>query len=214
MALNIYSFYKVIGAHFRKRRRLWFFQTFRLTEATRILDVGGYPHNWYDLPVPARVTLLNIDAAPPAEEMRPNLTFVGGDGRDLPFPDQSFDIVYSNSVIEHLADFEDQQRFAKESRRVGNGVYVQTPNRSFPIEPHFIGPRLPGFPREWERSFFRYCSVRGLLRHRDHISFDELFDQIRLLSYREMKQLFPDCQIMKERFCGLTKSFTAVRQPR
>lgn len=211
MALNIYSIYNTIGPYFRRRRRLWFLKAFELAETTTILDVGGYPHDWYDLPVASRITLLNIDAPPPSEEMRSNLTFVAGDGRHLPFADKSFDIVYSNSVIEHLPQFEDQRRFADEVRRVGHSVYVQTPNRSFVIEPHFIGPHLPGLPREWQRRLFRFCSVRGWLRHRDHADFDELFDQVRLLSHREMQTLFPDCDILREKLLGLTKSFVAVR---
>jgi len=62
---------------------------------------------------------------------------VVGDGRYLPFRDGSFDIVFSNSVIEHISSPEDQQRFADEVRRTGRAYWVQTPDYRFPIEPRF-----------------------------------------------------------------------------
>jgi hypothetical protein len=180
-------------------------------EQTTVLDVGGYHGFWRDLPLQPLITLVNIDDPPPSEELPPNFTFVSGDDRSLPFQAQSFDIVFSNSVIEHVGTYEDQRRFAQEVRRVGRSSWVQTPNRSFVIEPHFIGPHVPGLPREWQRWLFRFCSVRGWLRHRDHADFDELFDQVRLLSHREMQTFFPDCDILREKLLGLTKSFVAVR---
>ena len=160
---------------------------FKPTEQTTILDVGGYYHFWRDLPLQPQITLVNIDDPPPSEELPPNFTFVSGDGRSLPFPAQSFDIVFSNSVIEHVGTYEDQQRFAQEVRRVGRSSCVQTPNRSFPLEPHFIGPSSPYLPRELQRFIFRWCSLRGWLRRWDHADFDALFNDVRLLSYLEMR---------------------------
>jgi Methyltransferase domain len=213
MPLSIYGIYDLVGPLFRKRRLLTFLKMLKPTEQTTILDVGGYYHFWRDLPLRPPITLVNIDDPPPADELPPNFTFVLGDGRCLPFPSQSFDIVFSNSVIEHVGSYEDQQRFAREVRRVGRTLCVQTPNRAFPIEPHFIGPSSPYLPRELQRSIFRWCSVRGWLRRWDHADFDALFNEVRLLSYPEMRALFPDSEIIRERFCGLTKSFTAVRGP-
>lgn len=212
MALNIYDFYSRIGPIFRRRRQQQFVERFSPTDSTTILDVGGYHHFWRDLPCSPPITLLNIDDPPPPGEMPPNFTFVQGDGRRLPFDDRSFDIVFSNSVIEHVGTYDDQKRFAAEVRRVGRNLSVQTPNRSFPIEPHFIGPRIPGLPREWQRFVYRWVSVRGWLRRRDHADFDALFDEVRLLTCREMQFLFPDCTIITEKLCGLPKSFTAVRE--
>ena len=58
----------------------------------------------------------------------------------LPFADGEFDLAYCNSVIEHVPR-ERRAAFAAELRRVARGWYVQTPARSFPIEPHSL---LPG----------------------------------------------------------------------
>jgi 2-polyprenyl-3-methyl-5-hydroxy-6-metoxy-1,4-benzoquinol methylase len=55
----------------------------------------------------------------------------------LPFPDEYFDVVVSNHVIEHVSD---QQLHLSEIARVlkPNGVvYLATPNRLWPWEVHY-----------------------------------------------------------------------------
>ncbi|MEZ5228707.1 MAG: methyltransferase domain-containing protein [Acidimicrobiales bacterium] len=63
-------------------------------------------------------------------------TYVQADGRALPFPDASFDLVISNAVIEHVGQVRDQAIFVAEHRRVGRAAVITTPNRHFPIEAH------------------------------------------------------------------------------
>lgn len=214
MALNIYSFYRRWQPGFRARRRQVFLDALRPTPTTTILDVGGNYYDWQDLPFAPPITIVNVDAIPAAWEMPPNFTYRVGDGRALDFPDQSFDIVYANSVIEHLRTWEDQQRFAAEMRRVGRQVFVQTPNRAFPIEPHFLALGVHWLPKHWHRSLFRWGSVRGWLRGGDNIALNELVAELRLLTAGEMRALFPDCEVVREKICGLTKSLTAVRRTR
>lgn len=117
-----------------------FVDRFQITSQTNILDVGGTPHNWRLINVHPRVTFLNLSA--PKKE--PN--WILADGCHLPFADQSFEIVYSNSVIEHLSTFERQKQFAQECQRVGKKYYVQTPNCRFFIEPHLLTPLIHWLP--------------------------------------------------------------------
>ena len=105
--------------------------------------------NWKVVDVPSEIVLLNPlvpDSA--TTSPAPNMHWVQGDGCDLQYADGEFDICFSNSTIEHLHTYGNQQRFAAEVRRVGQSYYVQTPARSFPFEPHWLGFFIHWLPRE------------------------------------------------------------------
>jgi SAM-dependent methyltransferase len=125
-------------------------------------------------------------------------SFVQADARELPFGDDEFDIAYSNSLIEHVGLGEDRERVASELRRVARRYFVQTPNRGFPVEPHSLLPFVHMLPRRVGRRLWRY----GVS--------DDPFDDTRLLGVGEMRELFPDARIVRERFGPLTKSLIAV----
>jgi hypothetical protein len=165
----------------------------------RVLDVGGLPFNWSLLPKAPRLVMLNV-ALPNGPTPGPPVAWVVGDGRRLPFEDRAFDLVYSNSVIEHVGDFESQRRFAEECRRVGRGYYVQTPNRRFPVEVHLMRPVIHWLPRRVQER---------MLRRRK----GWFLREIRLLDRSEMGSLFEDAEIWHERVLGLSKSLIAVRRP-
>src|SRR4051794_13549932 len=115
---------------FRRRRMRFFYDVFDIKPQTTVLDVGGREFNWSLMPFSPRVTILNV-----AEqgERSGRFEWVIGDARKLPFPDGAFEIVYSNSVIEHIGGVQDQRDFAAECRRVGRSYFVQTPNHNFPV---------------------------------------------------------------------------------
>ncbi len=184
----------------------------RPTAETTILDVGGTPLNWELGGTPGRVTLLNLHGQPEGVELPPNVVAVEGDGRALPYEDGAFDVAFSNSVIEHLGDAESQRRFAAELRRVGRAVWVQTPARSFPVEAHFLTPGFQLLPSSWQRRLGRNASVWGLLTRPSAAEVDAVVRELRLLDAREVGALFPDCDILRERWLGLTKSYIALRR--
>lgn len=170
-----------------------------------ILDVGGGTFPWSELKPTAKITILN---------KRPqNLPdhfpweFIEGDGTNLPFKDASFDLVFSNSVIEHVGGIAAQQKFAKEMLRVGKSVYCQTPNKWFPVEPHLIAPFIHWLPFSVFRKVARLGSVWGWTYKPDQNVIDDHIKSIRLLTYNEMVNLFPNCTLRRERVFGLTKSF-------
>ena len=198
---------------FRRRRMRRFERLFDLRETTRVLDVGGTPLNWTLTSVRPRLTVVNM---PRAQEAGEPGGWVAADGRQLPFADQSFDIVFSNSVIEHVGAAQDQQRFASEAARVGKCYWVQTPNRWFPVELHLLTPFLHYLPRSWQSRVARRFTVwEHIVRPRpDQREFyiEHYLRDIRLLDARTLQQLFPGAQLIRERFCGFTKSLIAMRR--
>jgi hypothetical protein len=195
---------------FRRRRMELFFERFNVRPETRVLDIGGREFNWTLLPFAPRVTILNLGVQ--GESGR--FEWVLGDARQLPFPDQSFEIVYSNSVIEHLGTAQDQRRFADEVQRVGRSYFVQTPNRNFFLEPHLITPFIHWLPRKWQARLLRNFTVWGWITRPDARARARYLDTTRMLNEAELRALFPKAEIWPERFVGLTKSFVATKPPR
>jgi 2-polyprenyl-3-methyl-5-hydroxy-6-metoxy-1,4-benzoquinol methylase len=205
---------------FRKKRMRKFGIVFSALPRARILDVGGTPEIWALTPLPeaARVVLLNM---PRADESRESaaagLEYVHGDGCRLPFADQSFDIVFSNSVIEHVGSADAQAQFAREVARVGRGYWVQTPNRYFPIETHLLTPMVHLLPQSWRafvvRRFTIWQWIHRPAADEKRFYIEHFISDIRLLTADDMRRLFPDAAILRERFLLFTKSLIAYRAP-
>lgn len=132
---------------------------------------------------------------------RPNVSVIQGDATRMPFPDRSFDVVFSNSVIEHIPRVL-QPAFAAEVRRVGKRYFVQTPNRHFPIEPHYQFPLFQFLPSRIQRFINRHVTLGW--REKGN------WEPVNLLTRRSLQQLFPDAEIHREKLFGLTKSLMAV----
>jgi SAM-dependent methyltransferase len=206
------SLFARVSGHFRRRRMRRFAAELQVNGATRILDIGGTPEYWSLLPERPRVTLLNT---PRARADVGDTEWVAGDGRSLPFRDGAFDVVFSNSVIEHVGDAESQERFAREVARVGRRYWVQTPNRWFPVEQHLLTPFVHWLPRAWQRTIVPRFNLWSVLvrvtpdRRRFYI--EHYLSDVRLLTMGEVRRLFPDARVIRERVCGVTKSFVAVK---
>ena len=123
------------AARARRRRHERFFELTGLPPGGRVLDVGCGRIGLRALEPELDIT--GTDIAPSQGYPGP---FVQSDAAEgLPFADGEFDLVYCNSVIEHVPP-ERREAFAAELRRVGRGWYVQTPAWSFPLEPHALLP--------------------------------------------------------------------------
>ena len=156
-----------------------------------------------------QIVLLNL-AQPQA--CQSGFTCVTGDARAMTgIRDGEFDVVFSNSVIEHLGTMADQKRMADEVKRVGQRYFIQTPNKHFVMEPHFLVPwfqYLPAAARAW------LLSRRSLGWQKKASTYDEALERVRtfrLLTRRELQQLFPEARLYRERFLGMDKSFVVYQ---
>lgn len=193
----------------RARARRWdeFSRRFPDLREMNVLDLGGTPRFWRTAPVaPAHVTLVNLRDEPCPE---PWIDLIVGDACSPPV-DGGFDLVFSNSLIEHLPGDRRRGEMARAAVALGRHHWVQTPNRHFPIEPHWVFPGaqfLPTSSRLW------------LARNWPPAHFADLPDatvreevaSIDLLTDADMRRLFPGAEIWHERFLGLTKSLVAIR---
>ncbi|HEY5139334.1 MAG TPA: methyltransferase domain-containing protein [Methylococcales bacterium] len=198
-----------------RKKRLSLFNSLLATlpAPIKILDVGGKEDfyesaNFFGREGDLDITLINVSLKETGT-IHPNIQKIVGDARDMQqFTDNEFDVVFSNSVIEHVGDYSDQLRMANEIKRVSKRYFVQTPNRYFPIEPHFLFPFFQFLPidiRVWLLIHFDlgwYEKIPNQQIARDAVL------EIRLLSQKELVHLFPEAKLFKEKLFGLTKSLT------
>lgn len=172
----------------RRHKFRLFMEELQPTAETSIVDVGvadapfgegegrAATYNFLEAMYPwrDRITAVSVDELPHFREAFPEIRTVHADGRELPFADGEFDVAFSNAVVEHLGDRASQEAFIHELCRVGLRVFVTTPNRLFPVDPHTLLPIVHWLPdRARER----------LLRRPDL--------NLRPLSPREFRSLFP-----------------------
>ena len=178
-----------ISLRSRQRKFRLFMEHVRPTAETSIVDVGvadapfgeegghAATYNFLEAMYPwrERITAVSIDELPHFAETWPEIRRVQADGRHLPFADGEFDIAFSNAVVEHLGDRGAQEAFVHELCRVGKHVFVTTPNRLFPIDPHTLLPVAHWLPEGPRRRLIRRPELSGL----------------RPLTPREFRSLFP-----------------------
>jgi hypothetical protein len=185
--------------------------------AVRIIDLGGEPAYWRRLferdfleGCKVHVTLVNPQAFAVDD---PTFTADVGDACALSqHADDSFDLVHTNSVIEHVGDWRRMEAFAAEVHRLAPRYYVQTPYYWFPYEPHYSSLFFHWLPEQ--------TRARALLRRRHGFSercgdIGEAMMEVqdaRLLDKQQFRFLFPDAEHIDEKAAGLTKSLIAIRR--
>jgi len=182
-----------------------------LPRPLRIIDVGGTVGFWEQRGWAGRndyeITLVNLSES---ETRYDNIRSRVGDATHLKeYSDRSFHVAFSNSVIEHLFTLEHQKAMAVEVRRVAQAYWVQTPNYWFPLEPHFHVPAWQWLPEGFRVALLRRmrCGRRGPYPDRETAL--EAVREIRLMTRRELAEVFPEARLWPERVAGLVKSWVA-----
>jgi len=180
----------------------------------RIVDLGGTAAYWRALPdlyaaSDVEITVLNLDGEATQDA---NLLVRHGNACAVEFPDMAFDIVHSNSVIEHVGHWPEMALMAAEVRRLAPSYFVQTPNAGFPIEPHYKLPFVHWLPEQ-----ARISALKAAGRLPCDMPADQATLRVQgicLLGKAQLGTLFPDARIWRERVAGLTKSLVAIRGDR
>jgi Methyltransferase domain len=206
------SFAHKISAFNRKRKWDLFKKEIAPNKNMSVLDVGfsedeySSTDNYIEknYPYPENLTALGIDVANNFKAKYPKVTPVHYDGNAFPFENKSFDICWSNAVIEHVGDRDKQLFFLKEIKRVAQKAFITTPNRYFPVEVHTQTPLLHYFPKV---VFDKYLSLVG----KGWAAGDYMY----LLSIYEMELLLRDSgisnyRIFKNKLLGFTLDFVVI----
>ena len=200
-----------VGERKRARRWQWTREAFPEIESMSVIDLGGTAEAWLRAPVqPAQVHVVNLE--PPPDETPSWIRADQADACDLParISDGKYDLVFSNSVIEHVGGHAQRMRFADAVHKLAERHWVQTPYRYFPIEPHWLFPGFQFLPLNARGTL----AQRWPLAHTPSRSREEgiiAAMEVELLSRTEMEFYFPSSTLRLERMMGAVKSMVAIK---
>lgn len=205
-----------LSANSRRKRMEFFIELFSLrniSKPIKILDIGGTEGFWVNMHFNnvknVEIHLLNLNYQ---DVHYDNFKSIKGDATNMrEFGDHSYDIVFSNSVIEHLYSAENQLKMASEVRRVGKSYFIQTPNYWFPIEPHFVFPFFQFLPRNLKIKLISNFALGHFPKFDNSKEAERILDEIKLVSIGKMKKMFPGSAIYLDKFFGLNKSMVAYK---
>jgi SAM-dependent methyltransferase len=179
------------AASVRSRRNRFdhFMKAVKPQASDLVLDVGVTPDttrkesNFFEelYPHRDRLTASSVEDASNLENHYPGVRFVRTKGVVLPFDDLQFDVAFSSAVIEHVGDRLQQQRFVSELLRVARCIYILTPSRWFPIDPHTMLPLIHWLPQRYHQQLLRILNQ----------DFWATTEHLNLLSARSLRALFP-----------------------
>jgi hypothetical protein len=193
----------------REQKHRLFLNLLRPTPGMRILNVGasgtsiGLPEQLESFYQPLSQIIGGGISFADVQDYRdsfPGVQAVVFDGCALPFADKSFDIIYSNAVLEHLPDYEMVKRFAAEVQRVGNGWFITTPNFWYPFDPHYHLPFVQLLPQTTQRSLVKRMGKTP-------------YEHLHLLTARQLRTLFPAGKVVRSRVTFYPETLIAYRVP-
>lgn len=220
---------RIFSQKARQKRAKIFIKYLKPQRQDKILDLGGGDGSHINMILDGKIENYDITVADILEndlkQARDNYNFKTVQLNEeiiLPFSDKEFDIVFCNSVIEHVTipkeliwkmknkkkfeqdSFIRQKRFSEEIRRISKSYYVQTPNKYFLIESHSWLPIFIVFlPRSVQIQLIKIFNM---------FWFKKTTPDWNLLTKTNMEDLFFDANILTEKSFGMRKSFIACRK--
>jgi hypothetical protein len=183
-------------------------------EKIDILDIGGDISFWKHVgwkSEKCHICLLNLYENKIEEKDSPNFHTIVGNALSLPFQKGQFDLIFSNSVIEHVGSKKNQQIFAEEVKRVSDKYIIQTPSLWFPLEPHSLIPFFQFIPHRLRALLIMNFNINYFPKKSSYKEALEVSKSTLMFSKKEFRKLFPDAEIQVERLFGLPKSYTAIK---
>jgi hypothetical protein len=182
----------------------------------RILDIGGTVNFWRlnAVYMPASlIESIEVVNIPPVDEEDVVIEGIriiayGGDALDVKTLRASqYDIVHSNSVIEHVGNLSDQKLFADIVRKISRHHFIQTPCLWFPIEPHFYFPFFALLPLWLRTALFQHFRLGFMGIERDWLQSRIRCEATRLMTRRELRHVFPGSECLPEFMFCMVKSW-------
>ncbi len=212
---RIDTFYYLLRPYQMRTRALRakvFLDLMSLRPGMKVIDLGGSPQIWQWIKIPLNITLVNLTydhgTSPTSEDANHHtFTHVIGDACETRFASNSFDMTFSNSVIEHVGGVDKQRAFAREVRRLAPSYWVQTPSKWFPIEAHSGMPFWFFYPPSLRESYID--TWRPKLP-----AWTEMIEGTTLIERSSLKDYFADAKFITERSFGIVKSNIAYRNGR
>jgi hypothetical protein len=195
----------------RQQRMERFLQLMRPAQGAAILDVGGLPALngvpgfWQGYVDAFEITLLNLPGSfdrYSKAELAP-YRLIEADACKCVTLSKRYDVVFSNSVVEHVGSSRRQERFASFIRSAAESFWVQTPSPFFPVEAHCDVPFWWSIPIQLRKKW-----IMSWRRSGEHFLANQMAST-RPIGEKQLRQLLPNCTILTEHFLGFPKSLIA-----
>jgi len=185
-------FYTFFLKKYREKIFKIFLEIIKPKKIYKVIDIGStdvdslsenyFLHNY---PFKKSITCFSNQKLDNLKKKYPFLIIKKGDGRNTNLPDNFYEIVHSNATIEHVGSFNNQIKFVRELYRISKKIiFLQTPNRYFPIDFHTLLPIVHWLPKTIHRKILRVIGLKFLSKE----------SNLNLLSIKELKVI---CRILK-----------------
>ena len=213
---------------YTREKRLERFNEFvkGVTGQIRLIDLGGTVKFWEDWGLAKQprldVTIVNdhhIDKNHEHDLLAlPNIHRLQADVLTLSAAYLAgYDVIFSNSLIEHLPGPEAQRQLAQAIIDSGRPYFMQTPNKRSPVDPHFPRPYVPFFaayPRPLQARLLSWSALGSGCAAPSYAAALERLSNYYPLTTSGVRQLFPQARIVMERPLGVPMSIIAMSEAR